>query len=261
MLTQTALLFVAGFFGGALNSIAGGGSFITFPALLLAGVPAISANATNTFASLPGYMVGAWVMRHDMASLRHQLPRYLFISFIGGCLGAWLLLQTPEAKFVEIVPWLLAFATLLFIFGGQVNQLITNSMAHHRHASLAGAVALALLLLIICVYGGFFNAGLGIISLSYLALAGMTNIRTMTGLKLLISSAVSVVAVALFILEGTIAWQQGLAVLAGTLTGGAIAAHISRRLPQKLVRNFVILASIAITGWFFYDVYFKAQYL
>ncbi len=240
-----------------MNSIAGGGSFITFPALLAAGVPAISANATNTFSSLPGYMVGAWVMRKDMLKVRKQLPRYVLISFIGGCLGAWLLLRTPEAKFVEIVPWLLLFATVLFIFGGQLNQFITRHTAHHRHASIAGVVSLTALLLIICIYGGFFNAGLGIISLSFLALAGMSDIRTMTGLKLLISSCVSIIAVILFIFEGTIAWQPGLAVLAGTVTGGAIAANISRHLPQNIVRNFVILASICITGWFFYDVYFR----
>jgi uncharacterized protein len=257
MLAEIALLFIAGFFGGALNSIAGGGSFITFPALLLAGVPAISANATNTFASLPGYMVGAYVMREDIAKVRKDLPRYLIISFIGGCLGAWLLLRTPEAKFIEIVPWLLLFATVLFIFGGQINQLITHHTRHHRHASLIGMIALTSLFLLICIYGGFFNAGLGIISLSFLALAGMTDIKIMTGLKLLTSSCVSVIAVVLFIFEGTIAWQQGLSVLVGTLTGGAIAAHLSRKLPQELVRNFVIIASIIITGWFFYDVYFR----
>ena len=255
MLFEIALLFVAGFFGGALNSIAGGGSFITFPALLLAGVPAISANATNTFASLPGYMVGAYVMRKDIMKVRKDLPRYLAIGFVGGCIGAWLLLRTPEAKFVEIVPWLLLFATVLFIFGGQINQFISERTKHHRHASLIGLISLTTLLLIICIYGGFFNAGLGIITLSYLALAGMSDIRTMTGLKLLISSCVSVIAVALFILEGTIAWQQGLSVLVGTVVGGAIAANISRHLPQQVVRNFVIIASIIITAWFFYDVY------
>lgn len=258
MLTEVALLFVAGFFGGALNSVAGGGSFITFPALLLAGVPAISANATNTFASLPGYMVGAYVMRHDMKKVRRHLPLTLTISFIGGCLGAWLLLHTPEAKFIGIVPWLLLFATLLFIFGARINQLIKHHTAAHRHASLIGAILLAGLLLLICIYGGFFNAGLGIISLSYLALAGMSDIRAMTGLKLLISSCVSSIAVALFIMEGTIAWEQGLAVLMGTLVGGTIAAHISRHLPQESVRAFVIIASIAITAWFFYDVYASA---
>ncbi len=251
------LLFTAGFFGGALNSIAGGGSFITFPALLLAGVPAISANATNTFASLPGYMAGAYVMRSDIRKAGKVLPVYLLIGLAGGSLGAWLLLRTPEARFVEIVPWLLLFATLLFIFGGRINRFVSHRTRHHRHASLAGTLLLSVLLLIICIYGGFFNAGLGIISLSFLVLAGMVDIRVMTGLKLLISSCVSIIAVALFVIDDAIAWQQGSFMLAGTVCGGAIAARLSRHLPQKFVRNFVIIASIAITGWFFYDVYFR----
>ena len=257
MLTQIALLFIAGFFGGALNSIAGGGSFITFPALLMAGVPAISANATNTFASLPGYMVGAWVLRHEMMKVREKLLLTLIIAFIGGIIGAWLLLHTPKARFTEIVPWLLLFATALFIFGGQINQWIRHHTKHHRHASIVGTIALSALLLIICIYGGFFNAGFGIIGLSYLALTGMTDIRAMAGFKLLISSCVSSIAVFYFIMLDAIAWQPGFAVLAGTVTGGAIAAHISRHIPQKYIRNFVIIASICITGWFFYDVYFS----
>ena len=257
MLIETALLFIAGFFGGALNSIVGGGSFITFPALLMAGVPAISANATNTFASLPGYLAGAFVLRDDIKKVRSVLPKTLLISLIGGSIGAWLLLRMPDANFVEIVPWLLLFATLAFIYGQKLNQLITAHMAHHRHASFAGATALALLLLLICVYGGFSNAGFGIISMSYLAIAGMSDIRAMAGLKLLTSSCVSAIAVVLFIKNGAIHWGPGLAVLMGTLTGGAMAAHLSRHLPQKTVRRVVIIASIAITSWFFYDVYWR----
>ncbi len=255
MLIETALLFIAGFFGGALNSIAGGGSFITFPALLMAGVPAISANATNTFASMPGYMAGAWVLRREMMNAKNNLPLTVIIAFIGGIIGAWLLLRTPPARFVEIVPWLLLFATLLFMFGNKINQWIKDRTKHHRHASIVGTLSLSALLLIICIYGGFFNAGFGIIGLSYLALSGMSDIRTMAGLKLVISSCVSSIAVVYFIMEDAIAWQPGLAVLAGTVTGGSISAYIARHLPQTIVRNTVIIASICITSWFFYDVY------
>ncbi|MCP4936990.1 MAG: sulfite exporter TauE/SafE family protein [bacterium] len=254
---ETALLFIAGFFGGALNSIAGGGSFITFPALIAAGVPAISANATNTFASMPGYMAGAWVLRHNIIKARKKLPLTVIIAFIGGIIGAWLLLRTPPTRFVEIIPWLLLFATMLFITGSKINQWIGHHTKHHRHASIIGTLFLSGLLLIICIYGGFFNAGFGIIGLSYLALAGMSDIRTMAGLKLVISSCVSSIAVVYFIMESAIAWQPGLAVLAGTVSGGAISAHIARHLPQTIVRNFVIIASICITSWFFYDVYWR----
>ena len=255
MLNDLIILFIAGFLGGILNSIAGGGSFITFPALLFAGVPPISANATNTFASCSGYMSGTWAFRKDLAEIKEQLPRFILISLLGGISGAWLLLQTPEASFEMAVPWLLLFATLLFIFGGQLNRSLKKLSTKHRHASSAGAALLIMLLFGVCIYGGFFNAGLGIISLSYLALAGHTDINRMNGLKLLISTFVSLIAIVLFAYDGVIAWYEGSIVLVGTVLGGYMAAHLSRRLPQQLVRNFVIIASIGITLYFFYDVY------
>ena len=252
---ELPLLFFAGIFGGILNSIAGGGSFITFPALLLVGVPPISANATNTFASCSGYLSGAWAFREELREHRQELPRFVIISLLGGILGAWLLLQTPEDLFREAIPWLLLFATLLFVFGGKMSIALQSLGARHRHASKLGKLLLILLLLGVCLYGGFFNAGLGIIILSYLALGGYTNIHAMNGLKLLVSSSVSLIAIALFIFDGVIAWYEGTIVLAGTMLGGYVAAHFSRGLPQQWVRNFVIVASIGITGYFFYDIY------
>lgn len=238
-----------------LNSIAGGGTFITFPALLFAGVPPISANATNTFASCSGYISGTYALRHDLRANRKEIPRYILISLVGGIIGAWLLLQTPEKLFREAIPWLLLFATFLFIFGTRLNCWLGQLASTHRYASSLGGMLLLLLLLGICIYGGFFNAGLGIISLSYLALAGYTNINTMNGLKLLVSSCVSLIAIALFIYHGVIAWYEGSIVLIGTLTGGYIAAHLSRNIPQQYVRNFVILVSALITAYFFQEVY------
>ena len=255
MFFELLFLLVAGFFGGVINSIAGGGSFITFPALLLVGVPPISANATNTFASCAGYLSGSYAFRQELIAHKHELARITIISLIGGIAGAWLLLQTPEALFRVAIPWLLLFATLLFIFGGRLNTALRQIGSHHRHASSVGSFFLALLLLGVCFYGGFFNAGLGIIILSYLALAGYSNINAMNGLKLLISSSVSLIAIVLFIYDGAIAWYQGSIVLLGTLAGGYVAAHISRQLPQHYVRAFVIVVSSAITLYFFFDIY------
>ncbi len=251
MIVEILFLLLAGFLGGLINSVAGGGSFITFPALLFVGVPAISANATNTFASCSGYLSGAYAFRHDLHAHRRELPRFMILSLLGGIGGAWLLLQTPEALFREAIPWLLLFATLLFIFGARINEMFRQLGSMHRHASLAGRLSLTLILLAIAVYGGFFNAGLGIIILSYLALAGHTDINSMNGLKLLVSSAVSLIAIVLFIYDGVIAWYQGTLVLLGTLIGGYVAARVSRQLPQAWVRGFVIAASVAITTWFF----------
>lgn len=255
MLFKLLSLFSAGFLGGILNSIAGGGSFITFPALLFFGVPPISANATNTFASCAGYLSGAYAFRKDLYAHKRELPLIILISLAGGIAGAWLLLQTPEAIFREIIPWLLLFATLLFICGGKLNTTLKQFASYHQHASIVGRLLLLLLLLGICLYGGFFNAGLGIIVLSYLALAGYSNINTMNGLKLLVSSAISMIAIVLFVFSGVIAWHEGISVLLGTLVGGYVAAHVSRKLSQKHVRSFIILVSCGITCYFFIDMY------
>jgi uncharacterized membrane protein YfcA len=256
MLFKLLSLFTAGFFGGILNSIAGGGSFITFPALLFFGVPPISANATNTFASCAGYLSGAYAFRKDLYAHKRELPLIVLISLAGGIAGAWLLLQTPESMFREIIPWLLLFATLLFIFGGKLNSTLNQFASYHQHASIIGRLFLILLLLGICIYGGFFNAGLGIIVLSYLALAGYSNINTMNGLKLLVSSTISLIAIVLFVYSGVIACEEGISVLLGTLLGGYVAAHVSRKLSQKHVRSFIIVVSCGITFYFFTDMYF-----
>lgn len=238
-----------------LNSIAGGGSFITFPALLFVGVPPISANATNTFASCSGYLSGAYAFRKELQEHKKELPLIVLISLLGGVTGAWLLLHTPESLFREAIPWLLLFAVLLFVFGERLNLLLRQYAGTHRYASSFGHLMLLLVLLGISVYGGFFNAGLGIIVLSYLALAGYTNINAMNGIKLLVSSTVSLIAIVLFIVDGVIAWYEGALVLVGTLCGGYIAAHLSRQLPQRTVKGFVIVIGTLVTAYYFTDVY------
>lgn len=255
MLFELLFLFAAGLFGGVLNSIAGGGSFITFPALLFVGVAPISANASNTFASCAGYLSGVYAFRKDLYAHRAELPRLMLISLIGGIAGAWLLLHTPESLFREAIPWLLLFATIIFIFGEKLNRGLKQVASHYRHASSLKNLLRLLVLLGVCIYGGFFNAGLGIIILSYLALAGYSNINTMNGLKLMVSSTVSLIAIALFIYHDAIAWYEASIVLLGALVGGYVAARVSRKLPQKQVRAFVILASCTITLYFFFETY------
>lgn len=249
------LLFIAGFFGGMLNSIAGGGTFITFPALLLAGVPPVSANATNTFASCSGYISGAYAFRSELWAHKDELPKYILVSVIGGITGAWLLLQTPDSLFREAIPWLLLFATLLFALGARLNNIFRKLVANHQHASSTGGPLLMLILLGICVYGGFFNAGLGIIVLSYLALSGYTDINAMNGLKLLTSTCVSLIAIVLFITNGAIAWFEGTILLFGASTGGYIAARVSRRISQEHIKSFVIIAGASITAYYFFENY------
>jgi len=255
MTLELLLLFLAGFFGGTLNSIAGGGTFITFPALLFVGVPPIIANATNTFASCSGYISGTYAFRDDLRSCKNELPKFIVLSFLGGIMGAWLLLQTPEHIFNGIIPWLMLIATLIFAYGKRLNEFLGHLAEKNKHISTLGKILTPLLLLLVCFYGGFFNAGLGIICLSYLALCGHTDINAMNGLKLLISSCVSVVAIVLFAYNGSIAWGQGTAVLFGTVTGGYLAAKISQCLPQIYIKKFVIFIGSVVTFYFFYSYY------
>lgn len=245
------ILLLAGFAGGALNSLAGGGSFIVFPALLLAGVPPISANATNTFAALPGYVSGAAGYWRDVAGQKKRLLIYAGIALVGGYIGAEVLLMTSDEQFSALVPWLMAFAVTAFAFGGMLNRWLASRTGGHTRLRIAGLGLLGVLLLAICIYGGFFNAGLGIILLAYLALSGLTNVHQMNGLKLVISSSVSVIAVARFALNGSIDWGAGLIAVAGVVTGGYLAARLAHRIPAQAIRAFVIVYGVGLTAWFF----------
>ncbi|EOX4800523.1 sulfite exporter TauE/SafE family protein [Vibrio alginolyticus] len=255
MLLELSLLFIAGVIGGIINSIAGGGSFITFPALLAVGVPPIMANATNTYASCAGYISGAVGFREEIMKNKHELLFTVSFSFVGGAVGAYLLLNTPESLFMEAIPWLLLFSTVLFLTGSRLTMLIKTVAKEHKHAGILGAIALGLLLVGVSAYGGFFNAGLGVIVLSYLVVAGHQDINLMNGLKLLVSTCVSLIAIVIFVANGSIDWHTGSVVLVGTLVGGYLAARVSRQLNPNHVKGFVALSSILITIYFFIDVY------
>ena len=244
-------LLAAGLIGGVINSIAGGGSFITFPALLMVGVPPIAANASNTFAACAGYISGTWALRSEIKTPRRRLIFLSLLSALGGGLGAYLLTLTDDSGFEAAIPWLLLFATVVFAFGSQLNQALQTWSKKRPHLGLIHLVLMQLMFVAVSIYGGFFNAGLGIIILSYLSLAGHTQINEMNGLKLLFSTTISLCAILLFLFKGLIVWQETMAVLVGTLIGGYLAGHLSKRLPQEIVRRAILIASIGITGYFF----------
>lgn len=248
-------LLLAGFIGGVLNTIAGGGSFITFPALMMAGLPPVVANATNTFASSAGYASGVIGFWHEIKTLKGTILYIAAVACLGASAGAYFLLITPNDQFQAVIPWLMLFATVLFIFGGKLYLLMRSLAGQMSSHSFIGVLSLFLALLLVCIYGGFFNAGLGIVSLSYLALAGYTNIHVMNGIKLVISTCVSIVAVLVFAFDDVIAWQEGSFVLIGTLVGGYVAARVSKRLSQSWLRAIVVCISLLITTYFFWDVY------
>lgn len=241
------LLFFAGVIGGVINSVAGGGSFITFPALMLVGISPIVANATNTFSVSAGYVSGAYGFRDDFMHQPARVAVILALSVVGGAIGAALLITINEQLFTRTIPWLLLFATLLFLFGSHLSRRLEK----RRTARWI----LPIVLILVSAYGGFFNAGLGIVVLSYLILAGYQDINQMNGLKLVVSSGVSLSAMVVFVYQGMIAWLPGLAVLTGSVFGGYLAARISRQLAPIYIKTFVVVSSIIMTTYFFVDAY------
>ncbi|EGA68779.1 hypothetical protein VISI1226_10637 [Vibrio sinaloensis DSM 21326] len=249
------LLLGAGIVGGVINSIAGGGSFFTFPALMFVGLPPVVANATNTFAACAGYISGTYGFKKDIVQHTDKLIPIILWSLLGGGLGAYLLLSVDESVFVEAIPWLLLFATLLFLYGQQLNQWFASFAKRKGLSPIWATTTLAICLVLVSAYGGFFNAGLGVIVLSYLVLAGYTDINQMNGLKLLVSSSVSLVAIVIFVMDGSIDWLRGTVVMLGTLIGGYAAARLSRNVAQQHVKMFVAFSSALMTAYFFYDTY------
>lgn len=252
---EWVLLFFSGLLAGVLNSIAGGGSFITFPALLFVGLPPVVANATNTFSSCAGYVSGAAGFYQELKEIRNFLPTVVLFSTLGGALGAISLLFIPSARFEALIPWLMLFATSLFILGERVNRALNDRISRRLKEEPWFRYLSVFLLFLIALYGGFFNAGLGIVILGYLVLTGFSDVHQMNGLKLLISAVVSMTAIVIFIYDGLIDWSSGAAVMLGTLNGGFIAARISRRIDAAHVRVGIIITSISLTVYFFYSTY------
>ena len=226
---------------------------MAFPALLLAGVPPVLANATNTFAAWPGYVSGAIGYWSQIRENKKRLLPYVTAAFAGGFLGAELLLRVNDEQFSVVVPWLMGLAVFMFAFGGRISNWIKEHSPGKR-AKLA-ATGLWFLLALICLYGGFFNAGLGIILLAFFALAGISNIHAMNGVKLLISAIVASVAIIRFAMEGSIAWYEGSFVFLGSMTGGFISARLARFIPPPVLRSAIIIYGIFLTALFFFQAY------
>jgi len=249
-LLQAIGLFLAAVVGGTLNSVAGGGSFVTFPALLFTGALPKSANATSTVALWPGSVASARGYRSDLAVKRPILLLLSGVSVLGGVVGAILLLLTPQATFLRLVPYLLLAATLLFAFGGQITARLPKLTPLHERLSLGSLAPLAGTQFVIAVYGGFFGGGIGILMLAAFALMGMEQIHSMNALKNIVTSCINGVAVLTFILAGIVAWPQALVMVAGAITGGYGAAAIARQINPRLVRRFVIAVGLAMVIWF-----------
>lgn len=245
-------LFIAGAIGGALNSVAGGGSFVAFPALLFVGVPPIPANASNTVALWTGAAASGGAYRDKLDMARRVFIPLLASSFVGGILGAYLLIKTPAHTFLQVLPWLTLGATLLFAFG---KKLAGNRAGIEHDASTAALTGAAVFQFAVAIYGGYFGGGMGIVMLAMLAALGMTDIHAMNALKSVMGFVINGVAVVTFIIAKAVYWPQALVMTVGAIVGGYFGAHYAQRLPPIWIRWFVILVGAGMTVYFFVKAY------
>jgi len=256
----TVLLFVAALMAGALNAVAGGGSFIALPALLYAGVPPVAANATTTIALWPASLSSAVAYRREIATRSRWLVLFGAISLIGGAIGGMLLLRTSDARFMRLLPWLMLAAAATFTFGARIVERLRPIVRNPGPAPLTSPAgssfapvpvwALALQLAI-ATYGGYFGGGIGILMLAIFSVAGMNDIHQMNGLKALLAVAINGAAVVEFIAFGAVAWPQGATMAAGGILGGYSAAWIARHVPPSYIRVLISIVAWTMTAYFF----------
>ena len=233
--------------------MAGGGSFIAFPALLFTGVPPIPANATNTVALWTGAAASGGAYRTHLAVPKKVLLPLLGASLVGGLAGAYLLLKTPAHTFMRVLPWLTLGATLLFAFGRKLAGDRKSIIEHNATTSaLAGAT---LFQLAVAVYGGYFGGGMGIVMLAMLAALGMTDIHAMNALKSVMGFVINGIAVVTFVVAGAIYWRPGIVMILGAIVGGYAGAHYAQKVPAVWIRAFVVLVGAGMTIYFFWKAY------
>jgi len=248
-LHNAIFLFFAGALGGAINAVAGGGSFVAFPALMFTGVPPVSANATNTLALWVGVTASGGAYRNRLSISRRVMVPLIVTSVIGGLAGAFLLIKTPAQTFLKVMPWLMFGATLLFAFGKHLTGRIAAGISSDAsREAIAGASVFEL---VVAVYGGYFGGGIGIMNLAMLAAMGMTDIHDMNALKVVLGGVINGVATVTFVITGAIVWPQAIVMTVGAILGGYFAAHYAQKLPQSWIRAFVILVGAAMTVYFF----------
>ena len=254
--TRLLLVVIAAAVGGAINAIAGGGTLVTFPALVGLGVPAIVANATSTVALWPGALGSLYGYRDELAGARSWATRFAIPSLVGGLLGALLLLRTPAERFDQVVPWLVLGATVLFLVQRPVMTALRSRSATapgtpDDPTSRPPGMPLLLFQFGVAVYGGYFGAGIGILMLAALGFMGFTNIHRMNGLKNWGGLCINVVAALTFALGGFVDWPVAIAMAIGAMAGGYAGSRLAQRVPQEVVRRAVIAIGLLASAWLF----------
>ncbi|MEI6280223.1 MAG: sulfite exporter TauE/SafE family protein [Verrucomicrobiae bacterium] len=253
MAWEFSVLFAAACLAGAINSVAGGGTIVTFPALIAFGMPSIQANATSTLALLVGIAGSLYGYRARLPAARPWLKAFAPVSIAGGLFGAWLLTRTSEKFFDHLVPFLILFATVLFLLNNVVRRLAGIKPSG---GSPAVTVMAVLLQLGVAVYGGYFGAGIGILMLATMGLVGLHHIHEMNAIKTILGALINVVAAAWFVFAGLIVWPQALVMMAGATIGYFLGSHCSQKIPQQHVRGLVGLIGISLSAVFFWREFF-----
>ncbi|WP_274627786.1 sulfite exporter TauE/SafE family protein [Arvimicrobium flavum] len=244
-MTEYLILAAAAFFAGMLNTVAGGGTFLTFPALVYTGVPSVAANATSAVAVFPGYLGGALGFRSEIAALdRKQLLKTVAATAVGGLAGSLLLLVSSNEAFSAVVPFLLALATLAFAFREQLQGWAQRHSLGKPHGPFGT--------LLVALFGGYFNGGLGIVLLALFSLWGMRDLNLMNGLKNGLSFVLSAISVATFAAAGIVAWPQAILMMVAATIGGYAGAPVARALPAGVVRAIVIVVGATMSAIFFW---------
>jgi uncharacterized membrane protein YfcA len=249
-LSHAILLFVAAVLAGTMNSVAGGGSFFSFPALIFTGVLPIPANATNTVAVWPGSVASVFSYWKRLPRSARVMGPLIVISIVGGVVGALVLLRTPQATFMRLVPYLFGLATLLFAFGKRLTRKLGQVFKRSGPPSWPIIVGLTGVQFFIALYGGFFGGGMGILMLAMLEMMHIDDIHTMNGLKAILGTAINGAAVVTFIAARQVVWPQGILMIVGAVAGGYGGAHYAQKIDPRWVRASVICVGTGMTLYF-----------
>lgn len=255
MMEMTAL-FAAACIAGIMNSVAGGGTIVTFPALIAFGMPPIQANATSTLALLAGIGGSLYGYRGHLSAVRPWLKMFAPVSIIGGLLGAWLLTQTNETFFEHLVPFLILFATLLFLLNDLFRRLAGFEAIMVGKSGKAATAAALILQFGVAVYGGYFGAGIGILMLATLGLLGLKHIHEMNTIKTVLASLINVVAAGYFVWAGLIVWPQAIVMTLGATVGYYLGSSFTQKISHDRVRHLVGMIGILISIVFFWRQFF-----
>lgn len=248
-ITEILLLFAGGLLAGFINVMAGGAGFMTFPLLMAAGMSEIEANASNFVAVLPANVVGSFVYRKQLVTVRKHLAVRMLLAAVGGVLGSWILIHTGQESFRQVIPWLLLFATLSFGFGPWIKTRLERDFAFDGSRWLWLSF---LLEFIVYVYGGYFGLGMGIVMFAIYSIFSQMTIHEANALRNVTITLMTVISIVIFAQAGVIRWIPSLIMMAGAVIGGYFTAHIAMRVPPTLVRNGILIWAVCLTSLAFW---------